>query len=215
MGSYPNLTATRIMQLLFNQSLSVSGAPSLYGNSANSPAGLDGGATGSGTVTLYCGLLAANFANNTAAAGLTGLNDNAIASSGAGAPIPTGAGQASNMSLAEYTVAGNNMARQVITFTLSNITDQTSATTTPAKVTATGPNSAISFAASAAGASTTQNANTTSVIGFFISTRSSTNAASGGTAPNIIAYGNLSTSRSIAAGDNPTFAQAAISIELD
>lgn len=203
MGSFPNLTAGRILSSLFVSPANAAvGTPSLYINSVNSPAGIHSGAS---TVTLYVGLLSGDFVNNTSSGALAAaLTDAVIVSAGATSPTASG-GSGPPHNIREYTVLGNGMQRVSAQFALSNGGDGST------QATITGPTQAISFAANAStGASNTQTI--TSVIGFFISTLLTPVA---GSAPNIIAYGNLSSSRSINTGDNPTFAANAITITLD
>ena len=221
MGSFPNTTAARILGALFTPPASIiSATPTVYGSTNTTATGLDGGGAAGASVTFYCGLIAGGTAgnpipNNTGSATLQNiLTDNAILGGTTAAPINTAAGgPGATYTLTEYTVAANNMARQAITFALSNTADTGGSTAQPV-ATIQGPGAAngISFAATSAGASSSQAA-TASVIGFFISTRLT--AAGGGSAPNVIAYGNLSSSRTINSGDNPTFAQNAITITLD
>lgn len=226
MGSFPNTTAARILNALFGGATagaavpgSVSAAPNIYGNANTVATGIDGGVA-SGAVTLYVGLIAGGNAtnqipNNTGSATLaTILTDNAILGGTTAAPINTAAGGPGAVyTLDEYTVSANNMARKQIAFTLSNATDVGGSSAQPvAQIQGPSDSAGVQFASSGTGATGSQAANR-SVIGFFISTRLT--AAAGGSAPNVIAYGNLSNSRTINAGDNPTFAQNAITITLD
>jgi len=220
MGSFPNTTAAKILGTLFTPAPNIiSASPTLYGNSNSTGNGLDGGGAAGASVTLYVGLIAGGNAtnpipNNTAAATLQNiLTDNAILGGTTNAPINTAAGGPGAVyGLTEYSVAGNNMARQAITFTLTNTGDTGGSTAQPV-ATIQGPTAAAGVSFAGAGGANPAQATTASVIGFFISTRLT--AAGGGAVPNVIAYGNLSSSRTINSGDNPTFAQNAITITLD
>jgi hypothetical protein len=213
MGSFPNKVASQILRSLFIDK-DVAAAPALYtGTTTNTKGILTEAANGtSGGTPLYIGLISGGTSSNAIPNG-TGslsnfLNDAAIVSSGvavAGWPVAAGTRQ-----LKEFTGANNNTLRQVIQFSMTSGTADDGASI----VTITGPTAPIQFAGT--GGVTAAQATHESIIGFFITTLGSAAGLASSTGlPTVLAYGTLSMSRSVALGDNPTFAANSITITLD
>lgn len=210
MGSFPNKVASQILKALFVDKDKVT-TPGFYTS----------GSTGKGiytdktqnVVSLYVGLIAGGTTTNSIVDG-TGnlssiLNDSVIVSSGnVSWPV-----QPTLRGLYEFTGNNNNnTSRQEALFQL--VSDTTSDGSVVASI--RGPLNPISFADSG-GVSSSQ-PDHQSVIGFFITTLEFANGiadAVANGAPTVLAYGTLNSSRNIKQGDNPTFTQNAIVVNLE
>ena len=217
MGSFPNMVAGQLLKAIFVLPRSsgalagaANGVASMYNSDATTTLANGGGFftanSAGGVQLLYLGLIihpGAVGGNTVIANAMTDATITSNTNDLAGQSWSATAGGASAPGISVECV-DQNYNRVTFSAALTNTVDGATIATVTLPSTA-----AVNFATTGMNAAVTGAA-----VGFFISSFAGKGTGVG-LRPHVIAYGQLSTAKALGVGDQPTFAQNAITITLD